>query len=73
VVQHGETGLVYPAGDRAALTGCLRRLIDEPALRQRLAVAGRARAMRSGPGDFAALAARAMLAAARRSGYVPAG
>ncbi len=40
LVRHEETGLVVPAGDPAALAGALRRLHDDPALRDRLAGAG---------------------------------
>jgi glycosyltransferase involved in cell wall biosynthesis len=40
LVRDGETGLVVPAGDAAALAGALRRLHDDPALRARLAEAG---------------------------------
>lgn len=40
LVRHGETGLVVPAGDAAALADALRRLHDEPTLRARLGDAG---------------------------------
>jgi glycosyltransferase involved in cell wall biosynthesis len=40
LVRDGETGLVVPAGDAAALACALRRLHDDPALRARLAAAG---------------------------------
>ncbi len=33
LVHHGLNGFVYPAGDAAALSDCLRRLIGDPALR----------------------------------------
>lgn len=36
-----ETGLIYPAHDLDALAACLRRLADDPALRQRMGQAGR--------------------------------
>lgn len=36
VVRDGETGLLYPAGDVAALTAACDRLLSEPALRRRL-------------------------------------
>lgn len=41
VVRHGGTGLLAPAGDAAAIAAGLRRLVDDPALRARLAAAGR--------------------------------
>jgi len=44
VVADGETGLVVAAGDPAALASALERLIDDPALRERLGSAGRERA-----------------------------
>ena len=42
VVLDGQTGLVVPAGDVAALQAALRRLVLDPALRQRLGAAARA-------------------------------
>jgi glycosyltransferase involved in cell wall biosynthesis len=45
-VVDGETGLLVPSGDAAALTAALRRLVDDPGLRARLGAAGRARARR---------------------------
>jgi len=45
VVQHERTGLLVPPGDRAALTTCLRRLVDDPAGAAKLAQAGRAYAL----------------------------
>jgi glycosyltransferase involved in cell wall biosynthesis len=44
VVADGETGLLVPPGDKAALARQTRRLLDDPALRQRLGEAGRRRA-----------------------------
>jgi len=44
-IAHGETGLVVPPGDAQALAEALARLAAEPALRQRMAAAGRARAV----------------------------
>ncbi len=41
LVEHERTGLVVPAGDAAALAGALRRLHDEPALRERLGATAR--------------------------------
>jgi glycosyltransferase involved in cell wall biosynthesis len=43
VVRDGETGLLVPPGDAAALAAALRRLGDDVALRERLAAAGRRR------------------------------
>jgi glycosyltransferase involved in cell wall biosynthesis len=67
-IEHGLTGLVYPAGDVDALTAVLCRLVDDPHLRRRLAAAGQARARAFGPGDFAATAAAALVATARERG-----
>jgi glycosyltransferase involved in cell wall biosynthesis len=69
-IEHGLTGLVYPAGDVDALTAVLCRLVDDPKLRRRLADAGQARARAYGPRDFAATAAAALVAAARAGGDV---
>jgi glycosyltransferase involved in cell wall biosynthesis len=41
LVRDGRNGLVVPAGDPAALAGALRRLHDEPELRERLGAAAR--------------------------------
>jgi glycosyltransferase involved in cell wall biosynthesis len=40
LVRDGETGLVFRARDTAALAACLRRLLAEPLLAERLALAG---------------------------------
>jgi glycosyltransferase involved in cell wall biosynthesis len=40
LVRHERTGLVVPAGDPAALAEAIRRLHDDPPLRERLAAAG---------------------------------
>ncbi len=45
-VVHGETGLLTPVGDVAALTRALARLLDDPALVNRLGQAARERATR---------------------------
>lgn len=42
VIQDGENGLLVPSEDALALSGALLRLLDEPALRSRLALAARA-------------------------------
>jgi glycosyltransferase involved in cell wall biosynthesis len=44
VMAEGETGLLVPPGDKAALARQTRRLLDDPALRQWHGAAGRARA-----------------------------
>jgi glycosyltransferase involved in cell wall biosynthesis len=44
VVQHGETGLVVPPADPAALAGALNRLLTDDELRRRFGQAGLARA-----------------------------
>lgn len=43
LIADGETGLLVPPGDPAALAAVLERLIRDPALRMRLGDAGRAR------------------------------
>ncbi len=43
VVVEGETALLAEPGDPASLAACLARLIEDPALRQRLGTAGRRR------------------------------
>ncbi|MGI8858088.1 MAG: glycosyltransferase family 4 protein, partial [Thermomicrobiales bacterium] len=45
VVSDGIDGLLVPFGDVAALAGALRRLLDDPALRQRMGEAGRAKVL----------------------------
>jgi glycosyltransferase involved in cell wall biosynthesis len=54
LVVDGEAGLLYPAGDWGALTARLQRLARDPALRARLAQAGRARVLREFDADAAA-------------------
>ena len=49
LVTHGENGLLYAPGDVDALTGCLRQLLLDPALRIRLGNAARVRARRFTP------------------------
>ena len=42
LVRDGETGLVVPDGDPAALAGAIRSLLGDAELRERLGAAGRA-------------------------------
>ncbi|MES2176779.1 MAG: glycosyltransferase family 4 protein [Gemmatimonadota bacterium] len=44
-VEDGETGLLFTAGDHAGLTGCIRRLHDDPELLARLGRQARRRAV----------------------------
>jgi glycosyltransferase involved in cell wall biosynthesis len=44
LVRDGETGVLVPAGDPAALADALRPLLADPQLRRRLGSAGRVRA-----------------------------
>jgi glycosyltransferase involved in cell wall biosynthesis len=44
-VQHGETGLLVPPGDPAALAGAVTRLLADPARRQRMGRLGRSRCL----------------------------
>lgn len=48
LVVPGETGLLYPYGDEAALVQALTQLIQDPSLRQRMGDAGRVRAEQFG-------------------------
>lgn len=41
IIRHSENGLLFPAADAAALAGCLRTLLNDPALGSRLAACGR--------------------------------
>jgi glycosyltransferase involved in cell wall biosynthesis len=44
-IDHGESGLLFPPDDAAALESCLRSLIEDEALRRRLGEAGRRRVL----------------------------
>jgi glycosyltransferase involved in cell wall biosynthesis len=44
IIQHDINGLLFPAGDDAALSAAIRRLATDPALRRRLGNAARERA-----------------------------
>jgi glycosyltransferase involved in cell wall biosynthesis len=56
LVHHGETGLLVPAGDAAALAGAIAALAASAADRQRMGRAGRARAERECRADDTARA-----------------
>jgi phosphatidylinositol alpha-mannosyltransferase len=43
ILQHGQSGLLFATGDAAALADTVLRLLDDPALRGRLAEGGRRR------------------------------
>ena len=45
MIEDGESGLLVPAGDSAALAAAMARLIDDPQLRERLGRAALARAL----------------------------
>ncbi len=49
LVADGETGLLVPAGDPAALAGALRQLLESPELRERLAASALAAVERLSP------------------------
>lgn len=63
LVVHGETGLLYPAGDWLELATRLEHLASDPALRARLGAAGRERVVR----EFDSGSAAAPLARLLRS------
>jgi glycosyltransferase involved in cell wall biosynthesis len=65
LIQNDKTGLVYPASDVDVLTTCLRRLVEDSALRKRLAKSGRAQALSFGPQNFAAMTAAALVSTAQ--------
>ena len=53
LIENGVTGLVYRSGEPDALARQLRRLLDDPALLDRLQRGGAERAARFGPAAFA--------------------
>lgn len=69
VVVPEHSGLVFPVGDVGALTRCLLRLLDEPALRARLAAQGGIRARACGPREFAATTVAALVATTGNHGH----
>lgn len=62
IVADGQTGLLFPRGDAAALAECVRRLAAEPATRARIAGGGAARA---GQHEFSNMVAAIELALER--------
>lgn len=68
LIRDGETGLLVPPGDAAALCSAIERMIRDPALRERLGQAGerRARAEFGMEAGIARLAAKFGLDAGRR-------
>jgi rhamnosyl/mannosyltransferase len=58
VSQHGKTGLTVPVDDPVALADAANRLLMEPGLRERLAMAGRQRAIQEF--DHRVMAARSL-------------
>ncbi len=44
IIDEGETGMLFPPNDSAALSAVIRRLYEDPGLRQQLAAAGKRKA-----------------------------
>ena len=42
IIEHEKTGMLYEPGNAMTLADCLQRLLEDAALRQRLAAAGKA-------------------------------
>ncbi len=68
VAVHGESGLLYPAGDAAGAAALLLQLADDPDLRRRLAGQGRAHVLRHNDVRNMAAATYALLGKAAGSG-----
>jgi glycosyltransferase involved in cell wall biosynthesis len=49
VIVDGETGFLVPVGDVGALAAAMKRLIDDPGLRERMGAAGRMRSQQFSP------------------------
>jgi glycosyltransferase involved in cell wall biosynthesis len=75
VVRDGENGLLVPAGDAEALAAAIRRLLDEPGLRDRLAAAAAPSVADLAPASLLARIEATLLEAAPRapSGSEPQG
>jgi glycosyltransferase involved in cell wall biosynthesis len=74
VIVHGETGLLAPSGDAAALGKALATLLADPALRRRFGRAGRRRYLDSFTRPRMAARTRAVYAEVLASvGAVPIG
>jgi phosphatidyl-myo-inositol dimannoside synthase len=58
VVHHEENGLLVPYADTVSLRAAIERLLGDPALRDRIRVAGRAAVMDDGPFTFRAYVGR---------------
>lgn len=65
IVQHGETALLYPPGDQAALVAALKILREDPAARERLGTAARSRALAAYTWDARARAILTQISRAR--------
>lgn len=59
-IEHGLTGLVYPAGDITRLADAVRSLVADPFLRRRLGVAATAAAQEFGPARYSTTTAAAV-------------
>jgi glycosyltransferase involved in cell wall biosynthesis len=69
MIVDGESGLLVPPGDPAALARALRRLIESPGLRRDLGRAARARVVRqSSPEEYRANLGDIIFSVARRQG-----
>jgi len=72
LVRHGRNGLVFPAGDAAALARAVRRCHDQPDLRRRLGTAARIDVRPYSSRAWAAGVSRALATVgASRAGLVP--